>query len=71
MLKEPPSDGGMWNSRKMSEWIELKTGKQGIRAQRGWEYLKKLDRSLQVPRPAHAKANPKEQAAFKKGSPRR
>jgi len=51
--------------------IELKTGKQGIRAQRGWEYLKKLDRSLQVPRPAHAKADPKEQGAFKKGSPRR
>lgn len=70
-LKEPPSDGGMWNSRKVAEWIERKTAKRGLRAQRGWEYLKKLDRSLKVPRPHHAKADPKEQEAFKKDSPRR
>lgn len=70
-LKEPPPDGGMWNSRKVAEWIERKTGKRGIRAQRGWEYLKKSNRSLKVPRPVHAKADPEEQGAFKKGSPRR
>jgi transposase len=70
-LKKPPPDGGMWNSRKVAEWIERKTGRRGVRAQRGWEYLKKLDRTLKVPRPHHAKADPEEQGAFKKGSPRR
>lgn len=61
----------MWNSRKVAEWIEEKTGKRGVRAQRGWEYLKKLDRSLKVPRPRHRKADQKEQEAFKKVSPSR
>ncbi len=72
-LKEPPPDGGMWNSRKVAEWIEERTGRRRgtVRAQRGWEYLKKLDRSLRVPRPRHRKADPKEQEAFKKASPRR
>ncbi len=72
-LKEPPPDGGVWNSRKVAEWIEQRTGRRRgtVRAQRGWEYLKKLDRSLRVPRPRHRKADPQEQAAFKKVSPRR
>src|SRR3982751_6952448 len=26
-LRKPPEDGGMWNSRKVGEWIEAKTGK--------------------------------------------
>jgi transposase len=72
-LKKPPPDGGMWNSRKVAEWIEEKTGRErgAVRAQRGWEYLKKLDRSLKVPRPRHRKADPEEQEAFKKVSPSR
>jgi transposase len=70
-LKEPPADGGMWNSRKVAEWIERKTGRRGVRAQRGWEYLRKLDCSLKVPRPQHAKADPQEQEAFKKSFPSR
>ena len=28
-LKEPPKDGGMWNSRKVGEWIEQKTALDG------------------------------------------
>jgi transposase len=67
-LRGPPPDGGMWNSRKVAEWIEQETGKRGVRAQRGWEYLKRLDRSLKVPRPRHRKADPQEQEAFKKVS---
>ncbi len=73
LLKEPPPDGGMWNSRKVAEWIEQNTGRERrpVRAQRGWEYLKKLDdRSLKVPRPRHRKADPEEQEAFKKVSPK-
>lgn len=68
-LMKPPEDGGMWNSRKVGEWIEKKTGREvPSKKQRGWEYLKKLGHSPKVPRPRHAKANESEQEAFKKGS---
>ncbi|MCA1729254.1 MAG: winged helix-turn-helix domain-containing protein [Actinobacteria bacterium] len=67
-LKKPPSDGGMWNSRKVGEWIEGKTGKAVSKKQRGWEYLRRLGNSPKVPRPHHAKADKREQEAFKKGS---
>ncbi len=69
-LQGPPPDGGMWNSRKVAEWIEERTGRERgtVRAQRGWEYLKRLDRSLKVPRPRHRKADAGEQEAFKKVS---
>ena len=68
-LKEPPPDGGMWNSRKVGEWIEDKTTKKVTsKKQRGWEYLKKLGNSPKVPRPRHKKADKPEQEAFKKAS---
>lgn len=68
-LKAPPEDGGLWSSRKVAEWIEAKTGRRGVRAQRGWEYLRKLGHTPQVPRPTSAEADPEEQEAFKKSSP--
>jgi transposase len=66
-LKKPPPDGGMWNSRKVGEWIEAKTSKEGSEqeAERGWEYLRRLGMSTKVPRPSHQKANKPEQEAFK------
>jgi transposase len=68
-LEAPPEDGGMWSSRKVAEWIGQKTGrKQPVKAQRGWEYLRKLGNTPQVPRPSQAGADPEEQAAFKKVS---
>ncbi len=67
-LQAPPADGGLWNSRKVAEWIAERTGRP-VRAQRGWEYLRRLDHSPQVPRPTHVKADPAEQAAFRKNSP--
>ncbi len=67
-LERPPQDGGMWNSRKVAEWIENKSGKKPVRTQRGWEYLRKLGRTPKVPRPHHAEADQREQEAFKKGS---
>jgi len=68
-LKKPPPDGGMWNSRKVGEWIEARTGRAvGNKKQRGWDYLKRLGQSPKVPRPRHEKAEEAEQEAFKKGS---
>jgi transposase len=68
-LTKPPPDGGMWNSRKVGEWIEAKTAKKVVsKKQRGWEYLRRLGHSPKVPRPHHRKADQREQEAFKKGS---
>jgi transposase len=69
VLTKPPPDGGMWNSRKVGEWIERRTGRVvSQKKQRGWEYLKRLGYSPKVPRPHHRKANNSEQEAFKKSS---
>ena len=68
-LRKPPPDGGMWNSRKVGEWIERRTGRVvSQKKQRGWEYLKRLENSPKVPRSHHQKANKHEQEAFKKSS---
>jgi transposase len=68
-LRKPPPDGGMWNSRKVGEWIEARIGRALSRKkQSGWEYLKRLGNSPKVPRPHHQKANDSEQEAFKKDS---
>lgn len=68
-LTKPPPDKGMWNSRKVGEWIERRTGRVvSQKKQRGWEYLKRLNQSPNVPRPHHKKANNSEQEASKKDS---
>lgn len=68
-LKKSPPDGGMWNSPKVGEWIERRTGRVLTqKKQRGWEYMRKLGNSPKVPRPRHKKANEAEQEAFKKSS---
>lgn len=68
-LMKPPPEGGMWNSPKVGEWIERRTGKVlSQKKQRGWEYMKKLGNSPKVPRPHHKKADEHEQEAFKKSS---
>jgi transposase len=67
VLKKPPPDRGMWNSRKVGEWIERRSGKALSRKkQSGWEYMKRLGQSPKVLRPRHAGADEHEQEAFKK-----
>jgi hypothetical protein len=55
-LAAPPADGGLWTGPGRKVW-----------PQRGWDYLRKLGHSPQVPRPRHAKAaSPEAQAEYKK-----
>ena len=59
--------GGMWSGPKVARWIEQRNALQKVHAQRGWEYLRKVGMSPQVPRPSNAKgADPSEREAFKK-----
>src|SRR5713226_328915 len=62
-LEGPPADGGLWTGPKVARWIESHTGRK-VHAQRGWEYLKRLNYSKRVLRPRHAKADPAAQEAF-------
>ena len=75
-LATPPSDGGLWSSRKVAAWMASELGLAAVLPQRGWEALKAIDWSVQKPRPRHpASATPEEREAFKKSwsrpSPRR
>ncbi|MCA1838473.1 MAG: winged helix-turn-helix domain-containing protein, partial [Actinobacteria bacterium] len=65
----PPAElgGEMWSGPKVARWIEEKTGMEKVHAQRGWEYLRKVGMSPQVPRPSNAQgADSEEREAFKK-----
>jgi transposase len=69
LLKEPPSDGGLWTSVKVAAFLARELGVEKVAPQRGWEALKACNMSIQVPRPKNPKsASPEEAAAFKKTS---
>ncbi|MGH3145909.1 MAG: helix-turn-helix domain-containing protein [Rubrobacter sp.] len=71
-LQEPPPacvGGGMWSGPKVALWIAHRNGLQSVHVQRGFEYLRKVRMSPQVPRPSNAKgADASEREAFKKVS---
>ena len=68
----PPEDGGVRSGPKVALWMARHLGLAKVHAQRGWEALRRIGRSLQAPRPRHPRAaTPAEQAAFKGGSKRR
>ncbi len=68
-LEGPPSGGGMGSGPKVARWIEEKTGLEKVHVQRGFEYLRKVGMSPQVPRPSNAQgASASEREAFKKVS---
>jgi len=69
-LQGPAPHGGLWNGPKVAQWMSAQLGRF-VYPQRGWDYLKRLGYSAQLPRPRHAKAEAEEQEAFKKRSPTR
>lgn len=68
ILEETASDGGLWTGRKVALWMGKQTRRK-IHTQRGWDYLKRLDFSLLIPRPRHHKSNKEQQEAFKQALP--
>jgi transposase len=65
----PPPGGGMWSGPKVARWIKERNGLEKVHVQRGFEYLRKVGMSPQVPRPSNAKGAPaSEREAFKKVS---
>lgn len=67
-LTAQPPGGGQWTGPKVATWMSQRLGRP-IASQRGWEYLRKLGYTPQVPRPAHIQADPAAQAAFKQTCP--
>lgn len=65
VLQEKAPDGGLWNGRKVADWLTEVTGNQ-ISRQRGWEILRQMTFRLRVPRPSHTKSDHFEQEAWKK-----
>ena len=66
-LQTPPPDGGLWNSRKVAEWMS-ELLERPVSKQRGWEYLRGYELRLKQPRPAHTSSDPFEQEQWKKNS---
>ena len=64
-----PDDGGLWSGPKVAAWMARRLGLERVHPQRGWEALKRIEWSLQAPRPRHPRAaTPEQSAAFKGGS---
>ena len=67
VLTNPAPDGGLWNGRKVAEWMSQITGKK-VSRMRGWEYLRQMEYTLKVPRPEHQEISLQEQQDWKKNS---
>ena len=64
-LQEKAPDGGLWNGRKVADWLTCLTGRR-VSRQRGWEILRQMTFRLRVPRPCHTQSDYFEQQAWKK-----
>ncbi|MEH1838981.1 MAG: hypothetical protein V7L20_09480 [Nostoc sp.] len=58
-MQEPPPDGGLWNGRKVADWMSNHL-ECYIHPQRGWEYLRTFEMCLKVPHPVHELQDPVE-----------
>ena len=65
LLQEKAPDGGLWNGRKVADWLTSVTGVP-VSRQRGWEILRQMTFKLRVPRPSHVESDYFEQEAWKK-----
>ncbi len=71
-VRAPPEDGGVWSGPKVAAWMARHLGLAKVHPQRGWEALKRIEWSIQAPRPRHPRAaSPEQRAAFEGGSRRR
>ena len=64
-LELPPDDGGLWTTKKLKVWLEQQLGRR-LSKHYGWHMMKRLEFTLQVPRPGNPKADLEAQASFKK-----
>ena len=65
-LQSPPPDGGLWTGPKLAAHVRQRYG-IAICAQTGWNWLRRLGFTLQVPRPVHPEAaTPAEQRVWKR-----
>jgi transposase len=64
-LVAPHLDGGQWNGPKVAAWMAERLA-HPVHPQRGWEYLRRLGYTPQVPRPQHAQADPRPRTRLKK-----
>jgi len=69
-LEGIPPGGGRWTGPKVALWMSEVLGRP-VAPQRGWEYLKGLEYSIKMPRPAHTQADEREQEEWKKKLPQR
>ena len=70
-LRTSPEDGGRWTGPKVALWMARHLGVERMHPQRGWEALKRVQWSPQMPRPRHPRsATPEQRAEFKGGSTR-
>jgi transposase len=70
-LETPPADGGLWSGPKVAAWMAGELGLERVAPQRGWEALRAIGWTIQVPRPQHPQAaTAEEREAFKKSLPK-
>ena len=66
-LATPPPDGGLWTGPKVAAWLAGALGLEKVAPQRGWEALRAIGWTIQVPRPQHPQAaTAEERETFKK-----
>lgn len=64
-VRGPAPDGGLWNGRKVADYLSELLGTP-VSRQQGWVYLKQMELRLRVPRPEHQQSDEEVQEAWKK-----
>lgn len=67
-LQKQSPDGGLWTGPKVAQWVH-EHAKVAVSNVTGWQYLKALGFTIQVPRPMHTgTATTAERAVWKKNA---